>query len=137
MADLKTKINDAGVVDFLNKLEDKKKREDSIKIIDMIKKITKAEPRMWNSSTMGFGTHRYEIKSGIEVELFLIGFSPRKHDLSIYIMSYFPKYSSLMNKLGKYKTGNSCLYIKKLEDIDQSVLKQLITESVKYLSNEK
>lgn len=135
MAELKTKINDASVVDFLNKLEDNKKREDSFRILEMMKKITKAEPKMWGSSIIGFGTYHYKYKSGREGDWFLAGFSPRKQNLSIYIMSGFSKYSSLMNKLGKFKTGKSCLYIKKLEDIDQNSLKDLIQESVKYLKS--
>jgi hypothetical protein len=133
MAELKTKINDASVDDFLSKILDEKKKEDSFEVLDLMRKITKSEPKMWGDSIVGFGTYHYKYASGREADWLLTGFSPRKQSLTVYIMSGFDKYGDLMDRLGKYKTGKSCLYIKKLEDIDLKVLEQLIKESVKYL----
>lgn len=134
MAELKTRPTENNVEVFLNTVEDAKKREDSFVILNLMKKITKSEPRMWGSSIVGFGTYHYKYESGREGDWFLTGFSPRKQNLSVYIMAGFDRYEELMAKLGKYKTGKSCLYIKKLEDIDQEVLKELIERSVAHLS---
>jgi hypothetical protein len=137
MAELKTKLNDASVEKFLKAVEDKEKRELSYKILELMKKITKEEPKMWGNSIIGFGTYHYKYKSGQEGVWMQVGFSPRKQAVTLYIMSGFSKYGNLMNKLGKYKTGRSCLYIKKKEDIDFKVLKELIAQSVKYIRNKK
>lgn len=137
MAELKTKLNDASVEKFLKAVEDKEKRELSYKILELMKKITKEEPKMWGNSIIGFGTYHYKYKSGQEGDWMQVGFSPRKQAVTLYIMSGFSKYENLMNKLGKYKTGRSCLYIKKEEDIDFKVLKELIAQSVKYIRNKK
>lgn len=133
MAELKTKLNDASVNKFLNSVADKEKREDCFTVLELMKKITRSEPKMWGSSIVGFGIYHYKYASGREGDWFLCGFSPRKQNLTLYIMSGFSKYEGLMKKLGKYKTGKSCLYINNLEDIDMKVLKDLITESVKSL----
>ena len=133
MAELKTKANDASVEDFLNNDAKGKKREDSFKILELMKKITKEEPKMWGPSIVGFGSYHYKYESGREGDFFLTGFSPRKQNLTIYIMLGFKRYNELMKKLGKFISSKSCLYIKKLEDIDMKVLKELITESVKYM----
>jgi hypothetical protein len=135
MAELKTKVNEASVNKFLNSVADKQKREDSYVILELMKKITKFEPKMWGSSIVGFGSYHYKYESGREGDICLIGFSPRKQNLTLYIMSGFSKYGDLMKKLGKYKTGKACLYINKLDDIDIKVLKELINESVKTLKN--
>ena len=135
MAELKTKVNEASVNKFLNSVADKQKREDSYVILELMKKITKCEPKMWGSSIVGFGSYHYKYESGREGDICLIGFSPRKQNLTLYIMSGFSKYANLMKKLGKYKTGKACLYINKLDDIDIKVLKELINESVKTLKN--
>ena len=134
MAELKTKLNDASVQKFLNSISDEKKRKDCFTILELMKKITKAEPKMWGSSMVGFGIYHYKYESGREGDWFLTGFSPRKQNLTLYIMSGFNKYDELMKKLGKYKTGKSCLYINGLEDVDKKVLKDLITGSFKYMS---
>ena len=102
-----------------------------------MKKITKEEPKMWGPSIIGFGSYHYKYASGREGDFFLTGFSPRKQSLTLYIISGFKRYDELMKKLGKHKTGSSCLYINKLEDIDMKVLKELITESVKYMKTKK
>jgi len=137
MAELKTKPNKVSVEKFLNSVKDEKKRNDSFGILEMMKKITKDEPVMWGTSIVGFGKYHYKYASGREGDWFLTGFSPRKQNLTIYIMSGFKRYNALMKKLGKHKTGSSCLYINKLEDLDMKVLKELITESVKYMKNKK
>lgn len=133
MYELKTKLNDASVRKFLNGVKDKQKRGDSFKIVDMMKKITKEEPKMWGPSIVGFGKYHYKYESGHEGDMCITGFSPRKNALTIYILPGFLKYDPLMKKLGKYNTGVSCLYIKKLDDIDMRVLEELISESVKYM----
>lgn len=136
MAELKTKPNDAGVEKFLNGIKDEKRQQDCFKVLEMMKKITKEEPKMWGSSIVGFGSYHYKYESGREGDWFLTGFSPRKQNLTIYIMVGFKKYYTLMKKLGKYKTGSSCLYIKMLEDVDKMVLKELITISVKQMKKQ-
>lgn len=133
MAELKTKVNNASVEKFLKTLKDKQKRLDSFKILDMMKKITKEEPKMWGPSIVGFGKYHYKYESGREGDMCMAGFSPRKEALTIYILPGFEKNKSLMKKLGKYKTGVSCLYIKKLEDVDTKVLTELISDSYKYM----
>jgi nucleoid DNA-binding protein len=129
-AELKTKKNEASVEDFLNEIEDEKKREDCKKVSAMMEKVTGAKPKMWGASIVGFGTYSYKYASGREGEWMEVGFSPRKANLTLYIMSGFTEYDELLAKLGKYKTGKSCLYIKNLNDVDEKVLKQLIENSV-------
>ncbi|MCB0743834.1 MAG: DUF1801 domain-containing protein [Ignavibacteriales bacterium] len=137
MAELKTKLNDASVEKFLNSVVDEKKRELSFKILDLMRKITKEEPKMWGTSIVGFGTYHYKYASGQEGDWMLVGFSPRKQAVTIYIMSGFSRYDELMNKLGKFKTGKSCLYIKNEEDVNLKVLKELITQSVNFIKKKK
>ena len=137
MAELKTKPNKLSVEKFLNSIKDEQKRKDSFQVLEMMKKITKEEPIMWGPSIIGFGKYHYKYASGREGDWFLTGFSPRKQNLTLYIMSGFKRYNELMKKLGKHKTGSSCLYINKLDDIDLKVLKVLISESVKYMKNKK
>ena len=124
MAELKTKRNKGNVETFLNNVSDEKKRQDSFKILELMKQITGKDPEMWGDSIVGFGIYRY--KSGRSGEWFKVGFSPRKQNLSVYLMEGFSKYDDLLQKFGKYKMGKSCLYINKLDDIDQDVLKELI-----------
>ena len=130
MAELKTKKNTASVEKFLNNVADEQRRKDCFSLVDIMKGATKAEPAMWGTSIVGFGHRRYKYESGRELEWFLVGFSPRKQDLTLYIMGGLERYPSLMKKLGKHKTGKSCLYIKKLEDVDLTTLKQLIKQSL-------
>jgi len=135
MAELKTKVNDASVDKFLSNVTDETKREDSYKILEMMKKATKAEPKMWGTSIIGFGDYHYKYESGREGDYFLTGFSPRKQNLTLYIFGGFDEHEELLNKLGKYSLGKGCLYIKKLEDVDAKVLKELVTRSVKKMAN--
>ena len=136
MAELKTKKNDADVADFLNRIEDEKKRIDSWKIVTMLQEITGDEPAMWGDSIVGFGQYSYTYQSGHSGEWMIVGFSPRKQNLTVYIMSGFESYKELMKKLGKFKIGKSCLYLKKLDDIDIEVFRKLIKKSVEYMKNE-
>jgi hypothetical protein len=122
----KTQKNSASVKDFLNSVEDNKKREDAFKVLEMMKEATGLEPQMWGSSIVGFGSYHYKYASGQEGDWPMTGFSPRKTSLTLYIMSGFNDYKKDMDKLGKYKTGASCLYIKKLEDVDIDLLKKII-----------
>ncbi len=133
MAELKTKVNNQSVEAFLNHIEDEKKRADSFTIMRLMEELTGFPPKMWGDSIVGFGDYHYKYKSGREGNWFFTGFSPRKQNFSIYIMTGFSRYDALLSKLGKFKTGKSCLYIKKLEDVDFDVLKALISQSVKYL----
>lgn len=134
MAELKTKPNDQNVEEFLNSLTDAKKRQDSFTILEIMKQVTQAEPKMWGSNIIGFGAYHYKYASGREGDWFLAGFSPRKQNLTLYIMSGFEQYDELLKKLGKYKTGKSCLYINKIEDIDLPTLKKLIQQSVEHMA---
>jgi len=135
MAELKTKLNDVSVVKFINSIKDESNRNDCFVIMKLMQKITKSEPKMWGSSIVGFGNYHYKYASGREGDWFLTGFSPRKQNLTLYIIAGFDHYDELMTKLGKYKTSKSCLYIKSLKDIDQKVLKEMITLSVKKMKS--
>lgn len=134
MAELKTKPTESSVEEFLNTVSDTQKRKDCLAILDLMQNITQAEPKMWGGSIVGFGNYHYKYESGREGDWFLTGFSPRKQNIALYIMAGFDSYDELMQKLGKYKTGKACLYIKKIEDINLYVLKELIQRSVKHLS---
>jgi Domain of unknown function (DU1801) len=131
MAEQKTKPTEASVKDFLNQIPDEERRADCFAVARMMEEITGNKPKMWGPSIVGFGTHQYKYASGREGDWPLIGFSPRKKDLTLYITTAFEKYSGLMDQLGKHSTGKSCLYIKRLSDIHVPTLKKLIKESVK------
>lgn len=134
MAQLKTQPNDQSVEAFLNTVSDEMKRKDSFAILSLMKEVTGEEPQMWGDSIIGFGTYHYKSESGREGDWFVIGFSPRKQNLSLYIMAGFDNYDVLMGNLGKHKTGKSCLYINKLKDIDIDVLRELVKESVEHMN---
>jgi len=135
MAELKTKKNNASVAAFLNMIDDKQKRSDAKKVAALMRKITGSKAKMWGTSIVGFGNYHYKYASGREGDFMLTGFSPRKQNLTLYIMAGFSGFDSLMARLGKHKTGKSCLYIKRLEDIDLKVLESLISRSVKHMRN--
>lgn len=130
----KTQKTEKNVRDFIAGVEHDKRREDSFTVLEMMEKITGWEPKMWGGSIVGFGDYHYKYESGREGDFFKVGFSPRKTSLTLYIMPGFDRYDELMGKLGKFKTGKSCLYVNKLEDVDQDVLKELITKSVDYMN---
>jgi hypothetical protein len=131
MTDLKTKKNSASVTDFLNGIEDADQRRDCKTVAKMMRDATGSSAKMWGSSIVGYGTYHYVYASGREGDWMLTGFSPRKQAVTVYIMSGFKAYEPLLKKLGKFKTGKSCLYIKRLSDVDTDVLQTLIRESVK------
>ena len=133
MTELKTKPNDKSVDKFLKKVENRTKKEDSFKILEIMKELTKEEPIMWGDSIIGFGSYHYKYASGREGDWFRVGFSPRKQNLTVYLMTGFEKYKEILNNLGKFKTGKSCLYINKLKDVDIPSLRELILESFKNL----
>lgn len=127
----KTIANDGNVEDFLNTIENDQRRKDSFELLEIMKTLTNEEPTMWGESIIGFGTYHYKYESGREGDFFRAGFSPRKTSLTIYGMTGFS--DELMKSLGKYKTGKSCLYVKKLTDINIDVLKNLISKSLEKL----
>lgn len=133
MAEVKTKQNNASVTSFLAAVEDKQQRSDSKKLSKMMRAATGARAKMWGSSIVGFGSYHYKYASGQEGDWPLVGYSPRKQNLSIYIMAGFAGSDKLLAKLGKHKTGKSCLYIKRLADVDEKVLNTLIEKSVKHM----
>lgn len=133
MTELKTKPNDKDVLEFLNSVENQRRREDSLEMLKIMQEVTQEEPIMWGDSIVGFGSYHYKYKSGREADWLVTGFSPRKQALTVYVMDGFDKYEELLKNLGKHKTGKSCLYINKLEDIDISILQELIKESMKYV----
>ncbi len=137
MAELKTRPTAQTVQEFLASVLDDQRRADCFSMVDLMKKATGCEPVMWGASIVGFGKYKYAYESGRTGEWLVIGFSPRKNDLTLYIMPGFEKYDTLMQKLGKHKTGKSCLYLKRLADVDQKVLEQLVVASVKTMANKR
>jgi hypothetical protein len=132
MAEPKTRPTGASVTGFLKQVEPKR-RADCKAIAKLMREVTGKRPQMWGSSIVGYGSYHYRYASGREGEWPTVGFSPRKQDLTLYIMAGFSRYESLLAKLGKFKHGKSCLYIKKLEDVDMRVLERLIRESVAHV----
>jgi len=134
MYELKTKINDKNVLDFLNNVENKRRKDDALVVLEIMSRLTKEEAKMWGDSIIGFGTYKYSNSTGKEFEWMKIGFSPRKQSLTLYIMNGYEHYEELLQRLGKHKLGKSCLYINKLDDIDLSVLEELISHSYDYVT---
>ena len=133
MAELKTKPTTASVADFLATVDNPQKRADCKKIAAMMRRATGKRAKMWGPSIIGFGSYHYKYASGQEGDWMITGYSPRKQAITLYIMPGFKQYDSLMKKLGKHKTGKSCLYINKLADVDEGVLETLITKSVDHM----
>jgi len=133
MAELKTKPNDEDVEAYLDSIDDEQKRRASYTVLALMEEVTGEPAKMWGDSIVGFGAYRYKYASGREGEWFLTGFAPRKRNLTLYIMSGFDQYDALLADLGTYKTGKSCLYINKIEDIDLDVLRDLVDQSVKHM----
>jgi len=133
MADLKTRPTKASVTSFLNSIEDSGKRRDAKKVAAMMRRSTGARARMWGPGIVGYGTYSYTNSSNKECEFMLTGYSPRKQALTVYIMPGFSGFKTLMKKLGKHTTGKSCLYIKRLDDVDEDVLEELIDRSVRQM----
>lgn len=137
MAENKTQKTKVLPLDFLEKVENDQKREDSKTLYKILVDITGQEGKMWGPSIIGFGDYRYKYASGREGDWFYIGFSPRAQNLTIYLMDGAETYTDLLDKMGKYKTGKSCLYIKSLEKIDVEILKEVMTQSVTRFKNKK
>lgn len=133
MAENKTQPTKQGVTAFVNGIDDAQKRADVKKVASMMRKATGKRAKMWGSSIVGYGTYHYKYDSGREGDFMTTGFSPRKQALTVYIIPGFTHFKAEMDKLGKYKTGRSCLYIKRLSDVDEKVLERLISKSVKYM----
>lgn len=131
--ELKTKKNKASVEEFIAGVEPEQKREDSETLLKLMQDITGDEGSMWRGSIVGFGKYSYKYASGHSGEWFVTGFSPRKQNMTLYIMPGFDRYDDLLSKLGKHTTGKSCLYVKRLSDIDMDVLQELVRESVKVM----
>jgi hypothetical protein len=131
LVEIKTKQNEASVDEFIKQVTNEQKRNDCYTIIELMKQATGEEPKMWGSSLIGFGNRRYKSpNTGREVDWLVIGFSPRKANISLYLSMDISQHNSLLEKLGKYKTGVGCLYINKLADVDAQVLRQIIMASV-------
>jgi hypothetical protein len=133
MAELKTKRNDASVEKFLNGVKDERKRADCFEILKLMEEATGAPAEMWGTSIIGFGKYHYKYASGREGDWMLTGFSPRAQNITLYIMAGFEGYGDLLAQLGRHSTGKSCLYIKKLDDVDKKVLKKLVKQSVAHM----
>jgi hypothetical protein len=135
MSENKTKRTDVSVDEFLAAVENDRRRNDAVTVCELMKEVTGEEPVMWGPTMVGFGTYHYKYASGREGDWFLAGFAPRKANLVVYIMSGFKGHAALMDELGKHKTGSSCLFINKLDDIDMDILRELVRRSVEHVSN--
>ena len=133
MTELKTKRNDGDVLAYLESVENDRRREDSLALLDVMGEITGEMAEMWGGSIVGYGSYHYVYESGREGDWFLTGFAPRKQSLTLYIMPGFERFDDLLARLGKHKIGRSCLYINKLADVDMDVLKELVSESVGHM----
>ncbi|MDR4889724.1 DUF1801 domain-containing protein [Fredinandcohnia sp. QZ13] len=133
MYELKTKENDASVIEFIEKVDNPKKKEDAYKLLDIFTETSGYPAKMWGPSIIGFGSYHYKYATGHEGDAPLVGFSPRKAKISLYFATGDTKREELLEKFGKHTSGKACVYINKIADIDVEVLKQLITQSIKFL----
>lgn len=135
MAELKTKQNNADVHEFINTFADtEEKKKDSFELLQFMQEVTGFEPKMWGTSIIGFGNYHYKSeRSRQEGDWPLVGFSPRKAAISLYVYSGSPEHEHLLKNLGKFKMGKACIYIKRLSDIDRDELKKLIQETIQFL----
>lgn len=133
MAEMKTRASNASVDDFLRSIPDDARRQDCLRVLEIMKRVTGDEPKLWGAGMVGFGSYHYRYESGREGDWFVTGFSPRKANLTLYIMAGFDRYPELLARLGKFKTGKSCLYVKQLADVDEAVLTELIAASVEHM----
>jgi hypothetical protein len=135
MAEMKTKQTDESVTKFLNTVIDETKRKDCFEIIEMMKQVTGLLPKMWGPAIIGFGSYHYKYESGREGDMCIIGFSPRKQNITLYVKATAEESNALLNKLGKYKTGKGCLYINKLSDVNTDILKKIIKAGFNTMTN--
>lgn len=135
MAELKTRPTKASVKAFMDSIDDPQRKSDAKKVAAMMRRVTGKRAKLWGPSIVGYGRYRYSNTAGRDFEWMLTGFSPRRQALSVYIMSGFTDFAALMKKLGPHRTGKSCLYIRRLADVDETVLEQLIAASVEKMKN--
>lgn len=136
MAELKTKKNDSSVMDFMKSVDSDEKREDSLVLLKLYEDVTGEKAVMWGDSIIGFGSYHYKSeRSKQEGDWPLIGFSPRKQQLTLYFMDGFDKYKDDLEKLGKHKVSVGCLYLKRLSEIDMSVLREMVSKSFKFMKD--
>jgi hypothetical protein len=128
----KTTENNGSVIDFIKSVPDQQRQKDALTIIELMKKESGFEPKMWGPAIIGFGSYHYKYESGREGDAPLVGFSPRKTEFAIYLTSQFDQREELLNQLGKHKSAKGCVYIKKLEDVKVNVLKKMIANSIKF-----
>jgi hypothetical protein len=133
VTELKTKPTNRSINDFLGSIKDAEIREDCRLLVDIMKKATKAPPRIWGSGLVGFGDYHYKYASGREADWMLAAFAPRKQKITLYVMSGFEGYGDLLAKLGKHSHGKACLHIRRLSDVHLPTLKKLVTSSVKHV----
>ena len=131
--ELKTRETEVSVDDFIDAVPDPIRREDAKKLRAMIERLSGFPAKMWGPTIVGFGRYHYRYDSGCEGEMCRLGFSPRARELVLYVVDSFARHQPLMDRLGKYRTGKSCLYVKRLSDIDESVLEALIVESLEHM----
>lgn len=137
MAEPKTRPTAEAVTAFLGRVADEGRRRDCLALVELMREVTRAEPVMWGPSIVGFGRYRYRYESGREGEWMMMGFSPRKQDLTLYVMPGIEAFAPLLSRLGRHKTGKSCLYVKRLADLDLEVLKQLLGEAAAAMAGER
>ena len=133
MAENKTRPTDLDVVDFLDSVENDTRRKDGFAVLEMMKEETGEEPVMWGSSIIGFGSYHYRYESGREGDMPMVGFSPRKQSMTLYVLGDFDQLEELLDDLGKHKTSKACLYVNKLADVDEAVLRKLIKRSYEHM----
>ena len=136
MAENKTQRNDGDVMAYLESVQNNRRREDSLVVLKIMEEVTGEPAEMWGASIVGFGSYHYKYESGREGDFMISGFAPRKQALTLYIMGGFERHEELLAKLGKHRTGSSCLYINKLADVDLDVLREIISESVAHMRRE-
>lgn len=133
MAEIKTKPTGVAVDSFIDAVADPGRREDARKVRAMMERLSGEPATMWGPSIVGFGAYHYKYDSGHEGDMARIGFSPRAKELVFYVLDDFSRHQALMDRLGKYRTGKCCLYIKRLSDVDEAVLEALIVEGLAYM----
>jgi hypothetical protein len=133
MSENKTRPTDQDVIDFLNSVDHQTRHEDGLALLEMMEAVTGEDAVMWGDSIVGFGSYHYRYESGREGDMPLVGFSPRKQSMTLYIMPGFDDYEDMLADLGKHKTGKACLYVNKLADVDEDVLRSLIRRSYEHM----
>lgn len=133
-SNIKTTVNDASVLEFIDGVKDETQRKDAKRITEMMRTATGLEPKMWGKSIIGFGSYHYKYNTGWEGDMLKVGFSPRVKSISLYMSRGYDKFPKLSEKLGKYSSGKSCFYIKKLADVDEKILEAMFEESYKHMT---